>query len=307
MKHRFSVSSLFVGWRLDKCLAQVIPSMSRSAIQVAISQGRAQVNGAVISKKGYILAQDDRVELEEDEVQVSTRAGDDMPIDIRYEDEWLLVVNKPVGLVVHPAPGHPRRTLVNGLLAYGASLSNLGEGFRPGIVHRLDKDTSGLLLVAKTNASHLRLAAMFKAKVIERIYLALLSGKLSQRQGRIRGPIGRHPRRRTSMAIVEKGKPAETDFRVLRYFQHHTLVEVRLQTGRTHQIRVHFAHLGRPVVGDQVYGQGDSQRGLTGHMLHARTLRFTHPFTNKNISITAEPPQEYLNLLRQLSEDLVPH
>ncbi len=304
MLHKVIVAEEFSDWRLDKFLAHWVSAYSRSEIQAFISAGQAQVNGAVVTKKGYALAKGDAVELEAAETKALAGASEDIPLDIRYEDQWLLVVNKPVGMVVHPAPGHVGGTLVNALLGYGAGLSDLGGNFRPGIVHRLDKDTSGLLIVAKTNACHLRLAEMLKAREIERIYLALLSGKLPQTRGRISGPIGRHPRQRTSMAIVESGKQAVTDFRVLRYFRRHTLVEVRLQTGRTHQIRVHFSHMGRPVAGDIVYGPRDQKKNYAGHMLHARTLRFMHPFLEREISVTAEPPREFLDLLRQLNGDL---
>ena len=304
MRHNFSVAEEFSGWRLDKFLANFVSGCSRSEIQAYIAAGQAQVNGAVSTKKGHVLATGDAVELEIAETKAPAGASEDIPLDIRYEDQWLLVVNKPAGMVVHPAPGHAGGTLVNGLLGYGAGLSDLGGAFRPGIVHRLDKDTSGLLLVAKNNACHLRLAEMLKAREIERIYLALLSGKLPQTHGRISGPIGRHPRQRTSMAIVESGKPAVTDFRVLRYYRRHTLVEVKLQTGRTHQIRVHFAHMGRPVAGDLVYGRRERGEKYTGHMLHARTLRFMHPFLGREISVTAEPPREFLDLLRKLNSDL---
>lgn len=304
MLHKILVADEHGGWRLDKFLAHSLRNYSRSEIQANIVAGAAKVNGIVISKKGYVLAQGDTVEADIAESAPPVGGGEDIPLDIRYEDQWLLVVNKPAGMVVHPAPGHTRGTLVNGLLNYGAGLSDLGGSFRPGIVHRLDKDTSGLLMVAKTNACHLRLAEMLKAREIERIYLALLAGKLPQTRGRISGPIGRHPRQRTSMAIVESGKPSVTDFRVLRYFSRHTLVQVKLQTGRTHQIRVHFAHMGWPVAGDVVYGPRNRGKKYAGHMLHARTLRFMHPFLGGEISVTAEPPREFLDLLRLLNADL---
>jgi 23S rRNA pseudouridine1911/1915/1917 synthase len=305
MLHKIIVSQEYDGWRLDKFLTQEISTCSRSEIQTYISGGQARVNGAIITKNGYGLAVGDTLELAILQVKDPVGGIEDIPLDIRYEDQWLLVVNKPPGMVVHPAPGHSSGTLVNALLGYGAGLSDLGGNFRPGIVHRLDKETSGLLMVAKTNACHLRLAEMLKAREVQRIYLALLTGRLPQTHGRISGPIGRHPYRRTSMAIVERGKEAVTDFRVLQYFQRHTLVEVRLQTGRTHQIRVHFAHMGKPVTGDMVYGRKGPGKKYPGHMLHARTLRFMHPFLDKEINVTAEPPKYFLEKLRRLNGELV--
>jgi 23S rRNA pseudouridine1911/1915/1917 synthase len=301
MKYRFVVSEDFNGRRLDKFLAEQIQVLSRSEVQTNIARERAQVNGKVVSRKGYILSAQDVVELRIDEPPLLPCANEDIPLDIRYEDRWLLVLNKPAGMVVHPAPGHAGGTLVNALLGYGIELSDLGGEFRPGIVHRLDKETSGLLIIAKTNPCHLQLAAMFKEREIQRVYLALVAGRVPKRAGRITGPIGRHPRLRTKMAVVNEGKPAVTDFRVLQYYPKHTLVEVKLLTGRTHQIRVHFAQLGNPVVGDAVYGKKAQDKKYTGQMLHARTLKFIHPILRKEISVTAEPPPEFLGILRELA------
>lgn len=300
MKHSFIVQD-FQELRLDKFLVGQIPELSRSEVQANITAGRALVNGNVVTKKGYVLSPDDLVELEVAEQPPIAGVKEDIPLDIRYEDQWLMLVNKPVGMVVHPAPGHYSGTLVNALLGYGAGLSDLGGDFRPGIVHRLDKETSGLLLVAKTNQCHLRLAALLKSREIKRTYIALVSGLLQQAKGRITGPIGRHPRQRIKMAVVEAGKSAVTDFRVLKYFVRHTLVQVNLQTGRTHQIRVHFSHLGRPVAGDTVYGPKSPDIKYSGHMLHARTLEFIHPFTDRRIRVTAEPPREFTEVLRRLN------
>lgn len=299
MKHNFTVEES-QGLRLDKYLVQQLPHLSRSAIQANISAGHVLVNGTSVSKKGFILKTGDSVELDIQDLYKPAGAQEDIPLDIRYEDPWLLVVNKPGGMVVHPAPGHKSGTLVNALLGYGAGLSDLGGEFRPGIVHRLDKETSGLLLVAKTNSCHLRLAELFKAREVKRIYLALVLGIVQPAQGRITGPVGRHPRQRIKMAIVQGGKQAITDFRVIRYFRRHSLVQVNLQTGRTHQIRVHFSHLGRPIVGDKVYGAKNPDIKYSGHMLHARTLEFMHPFLDKRIRITAEPPREFMEILRLL-------
>lgn len=296
----FQVAPEYAGWRLDKYLAALMQDRSRSEIQAGILAGNSQVNGVVVQKKGWVLAKGDVVVFQPAAAGNLAGKPETIPLDIRYEDEWLLVVNKPAGMVVHPAPGHGAGTLVNGLIGYGAELSDLGGGFRPGIVHRLDKDTSGLLLVAKNNACHLRLAEMLREQAIDRIYLALLRGRLKQSHGAISGPIGRHPRQRIKMAIVEGGKPSLTYFRLLRYFAGYSLVLVKLGTGRTHQIRVHFAGLGYPVVGDRVYGN-KAELETGAHMLHARTLTFCHPFLNKKLSITAEPPSDFLTFLRRFN------
>lgn len=302
MKHEFVVAE-GEGMRLDAFLTRRLTGLSRSEIQENISAGRARVNGVAVSKKGFRLSPGDAVEIEIVPRPPIAGAKEDIPLDIRYEDRWLLVVNKPAGMVVHPAPGHYSGTLVNALLGYGASLSDVGGEFRPGIVHRLDKETSGLLLVAKSNACHLRLAEMLRAREIKRTYLALVTGLVEPASAIITGPIGRHPRYRHKMAVVAHGKEAVTEYRVLRYFRRHTLVQVNLHTGRTHQIRVHFAHLGRPVVGDEVYGPKTQGIKYSGHMLHARTLEFMHPFGKGKLSITAEPSREFLEILRRLTED----
>lgn len=299
MKHSFTVGDGQKS-RLDKFLVQQLPDLSRSEIQSNISAGRTRINGQEVSKSGYSLKPGDRIELDVQELPQLSGTQEDIALDIRYEDSWLLVVNKPVGMVVHPAPGHHSGTLVNALLGYGAGLSDLGGEFRPGIVHRLDKETSGLLMVAKTNNCHLRLAAMLKAREVKRTYLAVVSGLLQPARGRITGPIGRHPRQRVKMAVVPGGKEAITDFRVIRSFRRHCLVQVNLQTGRTHQIRVHFSHLGRPIVGDVVYGPKTPDIKYSGHMLHARTLEFMHPFRERIIKVTAEPPLEFIEILRRL-------
>jgi 23S rRNA pseudouridine1911/1915/1917 synthase len=289
------------GERLDKYLSGLTTALSRSAIQDLIGRGNVTVNGDTISKKNHVLSAGDMVRLivdEEDPLPIAS----DLDIDIRYEDQWLMVINKPVGMVVHPAPGHYADTLVNALLGQGTSLSDLGEGYRPGIVHRLDKETSGLMLVAKTNNCHWQLSEMLRSRRIQRTYLTLVRGYVSSETGIIEGPIGRHPKFRTKMAVVPEGKPAVTEFRVLRRFPGCSLVQARLQTGRTHQIRVHFSHLGWPVVGDKIYGSNSGDKKYAGQMLHARTLKFVHPVLNTPISVTAEPPEEFLKLLRKLAQ-----
>ncbi|MTI95010.1 MAG: RluA family pseudouridine synthase [Firmicutes bacterium] len=296
MEHRFVVDAESAGTRLDKYLALTNTHLSRSSVQNHINRGMVTVNGQVITKKRHVLGTGDTIILTQ-LPEPDTVCHEDIRLDIRYQDEWLLIVNKPVGMVVHPAPGHHSGTLVNALLGTGVGLSET-EAHRPGIVHRLDKDTSGLLLVAKTNQCQWRLSEMLKARQISRTYLALVHGIVSHDKGRIEGPIGRHPKNRTKMAIVENGKEAITHFNVLRRFQRHTLLAVKLETGRTHQIRVHFSRMGFPVVGDTTYGHSDPQ--LAGHLLHARTLEFQHPITSMPVSVTVGPPEEFRQRLREL-------
>ncbi len=303
MKHKIRVGEEFAGQRLDVFLTSAIDGVSRSFVQQAMTNGQVTVDGVVVTKKGHELAGGEWVHyIEQPKPETSHHEPEAVDLDICYEDMWLLVVNKPPGMVVHPAPGHHRGTLVNALLGQGARLSDVGsEGGRPGIVHRLDKETSGLLMVAKTDAVHRQLAEMLKKRTISRTYVALVHGRVNRDRGRINGPIGRHPRNRIKMAVIEGGKPAVTDFAVLHRFARHSFVRLGLQTGRTHQIRVHFAHLGWPVVGDDIYGRKeDKTYDYHGHMLHARTLAFEHPVSGLPVSVTAAPPRGFTEYLRRL-------
>ncbi len=218
-------------------------------------------------------------------------------LDVRYEDDDLLVVNKPAGLAVHPGPGHPGGTLVNALLARVPALAKVGGPLRPGIVHRLDKDTSGVLLVAKTETALAALQAAIKAREVQREYLALVQGLVAAEEGTIEAPIARHPRHRRRMAVVPRGRRAVTRYRVRERFAVATLVEASLQTGRTHQIRVHFAHLGHPVVGDPVYGGKGERWGMTRQALHAFRLDFTHPGSGAPIAVEAPLPEDMARAL----------
>ncbi len=303
MKHKIRVDEKCAGQRLDVFLAESMESVSRSAVQQAMAKGLVRVDGVVVKKKGHELAGGEWVEYSQQSLpDASPHRAEEVDLDIRYEDMWLLVVNKPPGMVVHPAPGHHRGTLVNALLGLGARLSDVGsEGGRPGIVHRLDKETSGLLLVAKTDLVHRKLAEMLKKRTITRTYVALVHGSVNRERGRISGPIGRHPRNRIKMTVLEEGKPATTDFSVLHRFPRHTFLRLNLQTGRTHQIRVHFAHLGWPVVGDDIYGRKEEESyTYQGQMLHARTLEFEHPVSGVPLKITAPPPRGFTGYLRLL-------
>jgi 23S rRNA pseudouridine1911/1915/1917 synthase len=225
--------------------------------------------------------------------------GDPVSFQVIYEDESVVVVNKPRGIVVHPAAGHERNTLVNGLVFRGVSLSYLGGALRPGVVHRIDKDTSGLLVLAKTDGAYHGLAEQFREHTMQRRYLALVHGVVPHDKGRVDGPIGRDPTNRKRMAVVERGKPAITHFAVLERFQAYTFLDLHLETGRTHQIRVHMAFIGHPVAGDPVYGPRHTLM-IEGQALHAATLGFRHPENGKELCFTAPLPEDMEGLLREL-------
>lgn len=297
------VSSEQAGQRLDRYLVQLLGDVSRTTVQQMIAGGGVLVNGKA-SKAGYVLRAGETVVIASSLRQepVSAASSTPMPLDIVYEDADLLVVDKPAGLVVHPAPGHTDDTLVNALLAYLPSLREdaNGEKTRPGIVHRLDKDTSGLLIVAKTSRAHSALAEQMKRHDVIKRYLALVEGNVSLEQGSIDAPIGRDPRHRQQMAITTTGsREARTHFRVLRRFAHHTLLELRLETGRTHQIRLHLKAIGHPVVGDPIYGSGNVLKRvpLKRQFLHASQLQFHHPATGQLLELKAPLPGDLQKVL----------
>lgn len=285
--------------RLDKFLAEERREVSRSQIQAWIKEGRVTVNGRPV-KPNYKLAPNDQILLRLPPPETLTLHPEPMVLDIVYEDEDLLVINKPRGLVVHPAPGHYSGTLVNGLLAYGIPLSSLNGMLRPGIVHRLDKDTSGLIMVAKNDETHLSLAQQLKEQSVLRKYTAVVHGVVAHRSGTIDAPIGRDPRQRLRMAVVPSGKQAITHFEVKARFKKFTLLECRLETGRTHQIRVHLKYIGHPVVGDPIYGRADSPR-FPGQALHAKVLGFKHPSTGKEMFFETELPEDIVQLIKSLA------
>ncbi|MDQ4065538.1 MAG: RluA family pseudouridine synthase [Actinomycetota bacterium] len=285
------------GARADVVLARAA-GVPRTLAQRALREGHVTVAGNVI-RPSYRLEVGDRIEGELPQAALGTPQPEDIPIAIRYEDERLLVVSKPAGIVTHPARGNEQGTLVNALLALGKPLAGMTSS-RPGIVHRLDKDTSGLLLVAKDDAAHAHLVGALQARAITRTYLALVRGTPSSDRGSIDAPLGRHPRRRVAMAVVPGGRSAVTHFTVLSHAERVSLLEVTLETGRTHQIRVHLAHLGHPVVGDRVYGGGgDLPRalGLTRPFLHAWKLAFPHPDDNRRIPVTDPLPEDLRSAL----------
>ncbi len=286
------------GERLDKWLS-LQSGQTRSAIEQLCQAGQVTLQGKPLGKN-HKLTPGQSICLALPDPKPLDTPAQQIPLQIVYEDEHLLVVNKPKGMVVHPAPGNPDSTLVNALLAHCAGqLSGINGVLRPGIVHRIDKDTSGLLLVAKTDVAHLGLAAQIKAHSLRREYEALVQGKLRQPQGSINAPIGRHPIHRKRMCVRQDGRTAVTHYTTLEQYKGYSHLSLRLETGRTHQIRVHMAHLGHPVAGDTLYG-GAGCTGLQGQCLHARSLGFIHPITGEEIYLTSPLPPYFMQLLARL-------
>ncbi len=291
--------------RLDKVLTD-LTGQSRSKIQKWIKDNRVKVDDQV-EKANYKLVGDEKIEVWVPYDEVINIEGEAIPLNIIYEDEALLVVNKPAGMVVHPSKGHPNGTLVNSLVYhFGKNLSSVSEGYRPGLVHRIDKDTSGLLVVAKNDKAHQALALQLQDHSLGRHYLALVHGSLEMKEGSIEVPLARDPKNRLKYHGDLNGKDAWTDFEVLEVFTQASLVQAKLKTGRTHQIRAHFEHIGHPLVGDPVYSQGVNQVGSslasiqTGQYLHANEIHFTHPETGKFMSFQAPLPSAFEALLGEL-------
>ena len=289
------------GERLDAALARLVPELSRSQAQRLIEQGAVTCGGRPV-KKNEKLQPGDTLTLTLPEVQETALEAQEIPLDVCYEDADVIVVNKPKGLVVHPAPGHPDGTLVNALLAHcGDSLSGIGGERRPGIVHRIDKDTSGLIIAAKNDFAHASLAAQLKDHSLARTYVCIVCGNIREDSGVIDAPIGRHPADRKKMAVTEKNsRSAVTHWRVLERFGGYTLVECRLETGRTHQIRVHMAYRGHPILGDMVYGHKKPELGQDSQCLHARELTFVHPRSGERVTVSCGLPEYFTQLLQKL-------
>jgi 23S rRNA pseudouridine1911/1915/1917 synthase len=291
---------------LDKYLAGRLPDLSRSVVQRLIVSGQVTVNGE-LSRASYQVRSGDLVTCTVPDLEPAAPVPESIPLDIAYEDEFLLVVNKPAGMVVHPAPGHSSGTLVNAVLAYLPELAASGDK-RPGIVHRLDRDTSGLILVAKNPKIQRALQQQFKKRAVDKVYTALLNGHLQPAWGRIEAPIGRDPQHRQRMAVRQGGREAVTEYHVLEQFARqtgpaagaYTLVEAEPLTGRTHQIRVHFASVGHPVVGDRVYGRQRPTLPVARQFLHARQLGFRHPKSGRRMELEAPLPSDLDSVLRIL-------
>ncbi|BCP59776.1 RluA family pseudouridine synthase [Streptococcus parasuis] len=290
------------GVRLDKALSE-LTELSRSVANDQIKAGQVLVNGQV-KKAKYTVQEGEIITYQVPEIEEIDYVAEDIPLDIVYQDEDVAVVNKPQGMVVHPSAGHTSGTLVNALLYHVKDLSGINGVLRPGIVHRIDKDTSGLLMIAKNDDAHTKLATELKDKKSLRKYWAIVHGNLPNDRGVIEAPIGRSEKDRKKQAVTAKGKEAVTRFQVLERFGDYTLVELTLETGRTHQIRVHMAYIGHPVAGDEVYGPRKTLKGH-GQFLHARTLGFTHPKTGEVVAFTAEAPaifQDTLEYLRRTAK-----
>lgn len=311
LTHR--IEEVEAGQRLDRVLAARHPDLSRSRLKVLIEEGRVSGDGATITEPSYRVKPGQTFTTEVPEATPYEPEGQEIPLQILYEDSELIVIDKPAGLVVHPAPGNPDLTLVNALIAHcGDSLSGIGGVRRPGIVHRLDKDTSGVMVAAKTDRAHHALSRQFEKRTAERAYLAVVWGMPTPGQDRIEGNIGRDPRNRKKMAVVQegKGKPAATNYKIVkRYGVSASLVECRLETGRTHQVRVHMTHIGHPLVGDPLYGRAtkarvkglpddvlEKMRGFPRQALHARLLAFDHPASGERLSFESEIPSDMKNL-----------
>ena len=304
MNETVSLIAETTGERIDALLSRMLPELSRSGAQRLLEDGAVTVEGRPV-KKNYRVAAGERVETVLPEPEDPVPVPQKLPLDVVYEDADLIVVNKPRGMVVHPAAGHPDGTLVNALLWHcGDSLSGIGGERRPGIVHRIDRDTSGLLVAAKNDFSHLSLCGQLAAHSMFRQYDAVVYGAMREESGTVDAPVGRHPTDRKRMAVVPKGgRNAVTHWEVVERYRGYTHIRCRLETGRTHQIRVHMEHIGHPLAGDLVYGKKRPDRGLSGQCLHARTLELSHPRTGERLRFSTELPDYFLAFLSALPRE----
>lgn len=285
--------------RLDAYIASKT-QMSRVAAQRLIEEDKILVN-TIKQKSSYKVQKNDEITIEKIEAKETKLVAQDIPVEVVYEDDDIIVVNKPKGLVVHPANGNPDGTLVNAIMSIcKGSLSGIGGEIRPGIVHRLDKDTSGLLIVAKNDKAHIKMSEQIKNREVKKIYIALVRGQVPEEEATINMPIARSTKDRKKMAVSKTGKEAITHFKVLKRYDKYTLLEVKIDTGRTHQIRVHLSEIGYPVIGDTVYSNGKNEFGVDGQMLHAKSLDFKHPITEKQMHLEAELPKYFEEVLKKL-------
>ena len=303
MRQQFQVAEEFEDMRIDRYLAEICPDLSRSYVQKLLKSGDVEADGVKV-KPSYRVSAGEVVELEVQAPSEPEILAQDMDLDIVYEDEDVILINKPKGMVVHPAAGHYEGTLVNGLMAHCKDqLSGINGMLRPGIVHRIDKDTTGILIVCKNDMAHRSIAAQLKEHSITRRYQAIVCGVIREEEGTVDAAIGRHPTDRKKMCVNEKnGRHAVTHYRVLRRFAGYTYIECRLETGRTHQIRVHMASLHHPILGDAVYGPARCPFHLEGQTLHAGVLGFVHPRTGQYMEFTAPLPEYFKQLLDRLPQ-----
>ena len=301
----FIVSVEDEGKRIDAYLASRNEELSRVAIQRLIDDEKILVNKKK-TKASYKVQDGDLITLEEEQPKEVSLKAQEIPIEIIYEDKDIIVVNKPKGMVVHPANGNPDGTLVNAIMAICKdSLSGIGGELRPGIVHRLDKDTSGILVVAKNDKAHINMSEQIKEHEVEKTYIALVRGIVTENEASINMPIGRSEKDRKKMAVKKNGKSAITHFKVLERFPKHncTLLEIKIETGRTHQIRVHLSHIGYPVIGDEVYSSGKNEWNVKGQCLHAKSLKFKHPITNKEMFLEAKIPDYFKKIIEDMEQE----
>lgn len=301
---KFIVKQEEAGKRIDAYLSSKNEDISRVAIQRLIEEEKILVNGKK-TKASYKVQENDKITQEEEKPQEINLKAQDIPIEIIYEDDDIIVVNKPKGLVVHPANGNPDGTLVNAIMAICKdSLSGIGGEIRPGIVHRLDKDTSGILVVAKNDKAHINMSEQIKNHTVKKTYIALVRGIVKENEATINMPIGRSTKDRKKMAVTKNGKEAITHFKVIKRYQNEncTLLEVRIETGRTHQIRVHLSQIGYPVIGDTTYSSGKNKWEVQGQCLHAKSLEFKHPITQKEMFLEAELPEYLQKIIKELDK-----
>ena len=301
---KFIVEKEDEGNRIDSYLTRKKEDVSRVTIQRLISENKILVNGRS-TKGSYKVQVNDIITVEEDNPKEISLKAQEIPIEIIYEDNDIIVVNKPKGMVVHPANGNPDGTLVNAIMAICKdSLSGIGGEIRPGIVHRLDKDTSGILIVAKNDKAHINLSEQIKDHKVQKTYIALVRGIVKENEATINMPIGRSPKDRKKMAVVKNGREAITHFKVIERFPKNncTLLEIKIETGRTHQIRVHLSQIGYPIIGDSTYSNGKNEWQISGQCLHAKSLKFKHPITNEEMFLEAKIPEYFQKLLKNLDK-----
>ena len=291
------------GKKLDACITSIDSEITRTAAQRLIEQGNILVNGEK-KKTAYKVSNGDIITIEKEEPKEIELKAQNIPIDIIYEDDDIIVVNKPKGMVVHPANGNPDGTLVNAIMAICKdSLSGIGGEIRPGIVHRLDKDTSGLLIVAKNDKAHFNMSEQIKNHEVKKTYIALVRGVVKENEATIDMPIGRSTSDRKKMAVIKTGRNAVTHIKVLKRYNKYTLLQVNIETGRTHQIRVHLSHIGYPIVGDYTYSNGKNEFGVVGQCLHAKCLEFKHPITGAEMKLEAPLPKYFEEIIQKLDNE----